>query len=72
MGDAAGIFSYIEDPDGALIEFVECHKISIIKKLGISLNLKHRDPEKSLPMYILKAMKFLRANDIGAPGTNRR
>ena len=29
MGEAAGYFSYIEDPDGALIEFVETHKIPI-------------------------------------------
>ena len=27
MGEAAGHFSYIEDPDGTLIEFVETHKI---------------------------------------------
>jgi catechol 2,3-dioxygenase-like lactoylglutathione lyase family enzyme len=31
MGDAAGQFAYIEDPDGALIEFVETHKIPILK-----------------------------------------
>ena len=32
MGEAAGSFSYTEDPDGALIEFVETHKIPILKK----------------------------------------
>lgn len=32
MGEAAGHFTYIEDPDGALIEFVETHKIPILKK----------------------------------------
>ena len=67
MGDAAGIFSYTEDPDGALIEFVETHKLPIIRKLGISLNLKKRKPGKSLPNYILKALRFLKANDIGDP-----
>jgi len=37
MGEAAGHFSYIEDPDGTLIEFVETHKIPIIKNTdGIS------------------------------------
>ena len=30
MGDAGGHFTYIEDPDGYLIEFVETHKIPII------------------------------------------
>ena len=29
MGDASGHFSYIEDPDGTLIEFVETYKIPI-------------------------------------------
>ncbi len=65
MGDAAGIFAYIEDPDGTLIEFVETHKLIIIKKMGISINLKKRKPGKSLPVYILKALRFLKANDIG-------
>jgi len=30
MGEAAGHFSYIEDPDGTLIEFVETHKIPVL------------------------------------------
>ncbi|MGC1516836.1 MAG: VOC family protein, partial [Maribacter sp.] len=34
MGDAAGHFSYIEDPDGTLIELVETHKVPIFKALG--------------------------------------
>jgi hypothetical protein len=60
MGDAAGHFAYIEDPDGYLIEFVETHKIPIIKKLGIYLNLRKRDPEKPLPDWILKLLRFAR------------
>jgi catechol 2,3-dioxygenase-like lactoylglutathione lyase family enzyme len=58
MGEAAGHFTYIEDPDGNLIEFVETHKIPLIKKLGINLNLRKRNPEKSLPMWMLKALRF--------------
>ena len=42
-------FSYIEDPDGTLIEFVETHKLPIIEKLGWYMKLKGRDPKKSLP-----------------------
>lgn len=34
MGEAAGHFTYIEDPEGALIEFVETHKVPIMKKLA--------------------------------------
>jgi catechol 2,3-dioxygenase-like lactoylglutathione lyase family enzyme len=58
MGEAAGHFAYIEDPDGTLIEFVETHKIPILKKLGWFLDLRKRDPEKSLPAWILNALKF--------------
>ena len=58
MGEAAGHFAYIEDPDGTLIEFVETHKIPIIKKLGLYLNLRKRNPNKPLPDYILKALKY--------------
>lgn len=60
MGDAAGQFAYIEDPDGTLIEFVEAHKVPIVKKLGIAINLKNRDPEKPLPRFILKALSVMR------------
>ncbi len=60
MGEAAGHFAYIEDPDGALIEFVETHKVPILKKLGFYLDLRKRDPEKSLPDWILKALRFSR------------
>jgi catechol 2,3-dioxygenase-like lactoylglutathione lyase family enzyme len=58
MGEAAGHFAYIEDPDGTLIEFVETHKIPLIKKLGWYLDLTKRDPHKPLPDWILKAFRF--------------
>lgn len=63
MGEAAGHFSYIEDPDGALIEFVETKKIPILKKWGWYLNLTKRDPAKPLPNWILKALGLTRVND---------
>ena len=56
MGEAAGHFTYIEDPDGALIEFVETKKIPIMKKYGWYLDLKKRAPEKPLPDWMLKAL----------------
>ena len=61
MGEADGHFTYIEDPDGTLIEFVETFKIPIIKKLGIYLNLAKRDDIKSLPSWILKCLKFMKS-----------
>lgn len=63
MGEAAGNFSYIEDPDGALIEFVETHKVPIMKKWGWYLNLRNRDPEKSLPNWMMKALGLNRKKD---------
>jgi len=58
MGDAAGQFAYIEDSDGTLIEFVETHKVPVMKKLGLSINLKNRNPEKPLPKWMLKMLRF--------------
>jgi len=63
MGEAAGHFAYIEDPDGTLIEFVETDKIPIIKKLGWYLDLRKRDPGKPLPDWILKTLKFSRVKE---------
>jgi catechol 2,3-dioxygenase-like lactoylglutathione lyase family enzyme len=60
MGEAAGYFSYIEDPDGTLIEFVETHKIAILKKLGWYLDLRKRDPHKALPNWMLRTLRFSR------------
>ncbi len=60
MGEAAGHFSYIEDPDGALIEFVETHKIPIVKKIGWYLDLRKRDPLKPLPKWMLKSLGLSR------------
>ena len=60
MGEAAGHFSYIEDPDGTLIEFVETHKIPIMKKFGWYIDIRKRDAHKSLPDWMLKTLKFSR------------
>lgn len=64
MGEAAGSFSYTEDPDGTLIEFVETHKIPIMKSIGWYLHLRKRKPEKALPNWLLKALSFNKAKDI--------
>lgn len=63
MGVAAGHFSYISDPDGTPIEFVETHKLPIIEKLGWYMNLKGRDPKKSLPDWMVKTLRFNRVKD---------
>lgn len=63
MGEAAGHFSYIEDADGTLIEFVETHKVPVLKKLGIYINLRKRDPQKNLPDWMVKALAMRRVKD---------
>lgn len=63
MGEAAGHFAYIEDPDGTLLEFVETHKVPILKKIGWYLDLRKRDPRKSLPDWILKTLRFSRIKE---------
>lgn len=64
MGEAAGHFTYIEDPDGTLIEFVEAHRIPIFKPLGLNLNLDKRDPEKQLPDFVIKLMGLKRVKGL--------
>jgi catechol 2,3-dioxygenase-like lactoylglutathione lyase family enzyme len=59
MGEAAGHFSYITDPDGTLIEFVETHKLPILKKIGWYLDLRKREP-KPLPDWLIKMLRFSR------------
>ena len=53
MGDSAGRFCYIEDPDNTLIELVETHKIPVYKKLGLYINLKKRKSNKPLPDWLV-------------------
>lgn len=60
MGLASGHFTYIEDPDGTLIEFVEIHKIPISNRFNICLNLMKRDRSKALPTFFFKLMKLNR------------
>ena len=56
MGEASGHFTYIEDPDGTLIEFVETQKIPVLKKLGIYIDMTKRDPLKPLPKFLFRLM----------------
>ena len=60
MGEAAGHFTYVEAPEGTLIEFVETHKIPIIKKIGWYLNLKKRGQTKPLPKWFFKLLASTR------------
>lgn len=63
MGGASGHFTYVEDPDGNLIEFVETYYVPIVAKLGLGINLQKRDPERPLPDFIMAGLKFLRKGE---------
>ena len=58
MDVAAGRFCYVEDNDGTLIELVETHKVPVIKKIGLYLNLKNRNSNKPLPPWVISCMAF--------------
>ena len=63
MGDASGHFSYIEDIDRTLIEFVESHRLPIVKNLGFYLDLRKRNPEKPLPDWMIRMLSLGRVKD---------
>jgi catechol 2,3-dioxygenase-like lactoylglutathione lyase family enzyme len=56
MGDAAGRFTYIIDSDGTLIEFVETHKVPVLKKIGWYINLQKRKTQKPLPNWMVNTI----------------
>ena len=60
MGEAAGQFAYIEAPEGTLIEFVETHKVPMIKSIGWYLNLYKRDARKPMPGWFYRVLNMMR------------
>lgn len=60
MGEAAGKWGYLEDPDGTLIEFVETLKVPIVKKWNWNIHLTKRPDHKPLPSWLIKALSFQR------------
>jgi catechol 2,3-dioxygenase-like lactoylglutathione lyase family enzyme len=63
MGESGGRFGYVEDPDGTLIEMVETHKVPILKKMGLFLNLKNRKSGKPLPNWMVSLMGLNKVKD---------
>lgn len=62
MGETAGNFAYIQAPEGTLIEFVETHKIPILKKLGWYIDFRKRG-HHPLPEWLLGFFRFKRIKD---------
>lgn len=63
MGEAAGRFAYVEDPDGTLIELVETDKITISKNLGWRVTLSESRKSKPLPDFLFKVIGMTRVKD---------
>jgi catechol 2,3-dioxygenase-like lactoylglutathione lyase family enzyme len=59
MGETAGSFAYIRSTEGTLIEFVETHKVPLVKKIGWYMNLRNRG-DKPLPRWMLKLFSLKR------------
>ena len=60
MGKAGGHFTYIEYPDGSLIEFVETHFIPLNSALNIKLDFLKRDRTKAFPKFFFQLLKLNR------------
>ena len=56
MQNASGRFCYLQDPDGTLIELVETHRVPMLKKWGLYLDLKNRKDGKPLPAWMIRLM----------------
>lgn len=63
MGKTRVHCTYIEDPDGTLLELIEVFKIPIVEKWGIFMNVEKRDPLKPYPKFMLKSLRFSRIRD---------
>jgi len=64
MGDHTSVHcTYIDDPDECWIELIEVHKIPILEKLGVFMDVQKRAPSKPLPKWMLHALRFNRIKD---------
>ena len=64
MGDHTRVHcTYIDDPDEAWIEMIEVHKIPILEKLGLFLDVQKRPASQPLPKWMLHALRFNRIKD---------
>lgn len=62
MGEASGHFTYIEDPDGTLIELVEAHKLTVLKKPHIVIDMLKRNRRKPFPKFFFRLMGLYKVN----------
>ncbi|MDA1335560.1 MAG: VOC family protein [Bacteroidetes bacterium] len=63
MGETKVHCTYIDDPDECWLEMIEVHKVPIIEKWGLFLNVQKRGADEPLPRWMLKALRFSRIKD---------
>lgn len=63
MGETKVHCTYIDDPDECWIEMIEVHKVPIIEKWGLFLDVQKRGADEPLPNWMLKALRFSRIKD---------
>lgn len=56
MGESSGHFTYIEDPDGTLIEFVQTQKLTLLKHPHIYIDMLRRNPLQPFPKLFYRLM----------------
>lgn len=63
MGETKVHCTYIDDPDECWLEMIEVHKVPIIEKWGLYLNVQKRGQDEPLPRWMLKSLRFSRVKD---------
>ncbi|GAB4385431.1 MAG: hypothetical protein Kow0075_17160 [Salibacteraceae bacterium] len=63
MGEAAGRFAYLEDPDGTLIELVETDRITLSKLFKWKLKLNDKRKQRPLPRWFFSVLALSRVTD---------
>lgn len=63
MGETKVHCTYIDDPDECWLEMIEVHKVPIIEKWGLFLDVQKRGADEPLPRWMLKALRFSRIKD---------
>lgn len=63
MGKTRVHCTYVEDPDGTLIELIEVYKIPLIEKWGLFMDMQNRSLYKPIPKWMMKMSRFTRVKD---------
>jgi catechol 2,3-dioxygenase-like lactoylglutathione lyase family enzyme len=63
MGETKVHCTYIDDPDECWLEMIEVHKVPIIEKWGLFLDVQKRGQDEPLPRWMLKSLRFSRVKD---------